>query len=123
VLLTLAGLRAGAERQAPPSGPGGGGGQPAACSPGGLEADLLLTADYPGQYLRGLQVMTNALAWVTDSPALTAGKGPDGDAFSIQFVELGFEAAAALVDMAGVKGCPFALLRVRGLSVGSNPDG
>ena len=48
-LVTLAGLRAGAERRAPPPGPAGSGRQPA----GALEADLLMTADYPGQYLRG----------------------------------------------------------------------
>jgi hypothetical protein len=100
-LVTLAALRAGA---------------------GALEADLLITADFPGQYLRGLRMMTAALAWADDNPVLTAGDAretPEAGRFTAQFADLGFEEAAALVGMAGVKGCPFAVLRLGGLSVGA----
>ena len=63
-------------------------------------------------------MMAAALDWVHDHPVLTAGKA-DADRFTVEFVDPGFEEAAALVDMAGVKGCPFALLRLRGLSAGA----
>jgi hypothetical protein len=103
-LVTLAALRAG---------------------PDALEADLLITADFPGQYLRGLRMMAAALAWAEDHPVLTAGDArdtPEAARFTVQFADLGFEEAAALVGMAGVKGCPFAVLRLGGLSVGAQTD-
>src|SRR3954447_10082579 len=59
-LVTLAALRAGAGRPdrdaAPPEGAGSGRERASA-----LEADLLITADFPGQYLRGLRMMAVAL--------------------------------------------------------------
>jgi len=116
-MVTLAGLRVGAGRGAPPPGPAASGHQPAAA----LEADILITADFPGQYIKGVRMMSAALDWVHDNPVL--GGGAPGAAepgrFTIAFVDLGFDDAASLVDMAGVKGCPFALLRLRGLSVGA----
>jgi hypothetical protein len=117
-LVTLAGLRAGAERRASPPDAAASGRQPA----GALEADLLLTADFPGQYLKGIRMMAAALDWVHDHPVLTAGKAPaavDTGRFTVGLVDPGFEEAASLVGMAGVKGCPFALLRLRGLSAGA----
>jgi hypothetical protein len=42
---------------------------------------------------------------------------------TIALMDPSFQEAAALVDMAGVKGCPFALLRLRGLSAGSPSEG
>jgi hypothetical protein len=122
VMLTLVALRAGVERRATLPEPAAGGRRQA----GALEADLLLTTDYPGQYLRGLGMMATALDWVQDNPVVTAGNAPDaGDAgrFTVGFADPGFEEAAALVDMAGVKGCPFAVLRLRGLSAGARVDG
>ena len=71
-------------------------------------------------------MMAAALDWVHDNPVLTAGKAPDAaeaGRFTVEFVDLGFEEAAALVGMAGVKGCPFALLRLRGLSAGAHAGG
>jgi hypothetical protein len=113
-LLTRASLRVGAGRVAP---------APAAA----LEADLLMTADFPGQYLKGLRMMAAALDWVQDDAVLSVGGAPadsgaDAPRFTVGFVELGFEEAASLVGMAGVKGCPFALLRLRGLSAGSRAE-
>ncbi|HYI63609.1 MAG TPA: Pvc16 family protein [Allosphingosinicella sp.] len=121
ILLTLAGLRGGAAaRNLPPARAQSG--APAERQAGALEADVLMTADYPGQYLRGLHMMTRALDWVHDNPVLSAGgaagAGAEADRFMVERVDLGYEEAAALVGMAGVKGAPFALLRLRGLSVG-----
>ena len=80
-----------------------------------------MTADFPGQYLKGIRMMAAALDWVHDHPVLTAGNAPgaaEAGRFTVEFVDPGFEEAASLVGMAGVKGCPFVLLRLRGLSVG-----
>jgi hypothetical protein len=118
VMLTLVGLRAGAEARVPPPEPPGSGRQPA----GAMEADLLMTTDYPGQYQRGLGMMATALDWVHDHPVVTAGKAPDAGEVIVGLIDPAFEEAAALVAMAGVKGCPFALLRLRGLSAGAQPD-
>jgi hypothetical protein len=121
-MVTLTGLRLGAEGRAAQPGPARGGRQPAAA----LEADLLITADFPGQYLKGIRMMAAALDWVHDNPVQDAGKAPgaaEAGRFTVEFVDLGFEEAAALVGMAGVKGCPFALLRLRGLSAGAQVDG
>jgi hypothetical protein len=121
-LVTLTGLRLGVERGAPPPpGPAGSGHQPA----GPLEADLLLTVDFPGQYLKGIRMMAAALDWVHGHPVLTAGDATGaGEAgrFTVELVDPGFEDAASLVGMAGVRGCPFALLRLRGLSAGAQAD-
>ena len=122
-LVTLTGLRAAAEPRAlPPREPAGGGHPPATA----LEADLLLTADFPGQYLKGIRMMAAALDWAHDQPVLTVGHAPgapDAGQFTVELVDPGFEAASALVGMAGVKGCPFALLRLRGLSAGARAHG
>jgi hypothetical protein len=123
-LVTLAALRAGAgrpDRDATPAQGAGSGGERA----GALEADLLITADFPGQYLRGLRMMAAALEWANDHPVLTAGDArdtPEAARFTVQFADLGFEDVAALVGMAGVKGCPFAVLRLGGLFVGAQAD-
>lgn len=120
-LVTLTGLRVGTERRAPHD-PAGSGRPPAAA----LEADLLMTADFPGQYTKGIRMMAAALDWVHDHPVLTTGNAPDASGanrFTVGLVDLGFEDAASLVGMAGVKGCPFALLRLRGLSAGAQADG
>jgi hypothetical protein len=120
-MVTLTGLHLGAGRGAPPSNPTASGRQPAAA----LEADLLLTADFPGQYVKGIRMMAAALDWLHDHPVLTAREADAADEgrFTVEFVDPGFEEAAALVDMAGVKGCPFALLRLRGLSAGGHAGG
>jgi hypothetical protein len=118
VLVTLAGLRAGAEGRPTLPGRAGVRRQPTI----GLEADLLVTTDFPGQYPKGVRIMTVTLDWVQDNPVLTAGDAVDADRFTIEFADLGFEEAAALVHMAGVKGCPFTLLRLRGLSAGSQAE-
>jgi hypothetical protein len=121
-LVTVTGLRLGDGRGAPPPGPAASERQPA----GALEADLLVTADFPGQYPKGVRMMAAALDWVHDNPVLDAASAPDAaeaGRFTIGFVDLGFEEAAALVGMAGVKGCPFALLRLGGLSAGAKTDG
>jgi hypothetical protein len=120
-LVTLAALHAGAGRPDPDAAPpeGAGSGRERASA---LEADLLITADFPGQYLRGLRMMAAALDWAHDHPVLTPGNSADAvepARFTVEFVGLGFEDAAALVAMAGVRGCPFAVLRLRGLSVGA----
>jgi hypothetical protein len=120
-LVTLAGLRVGAERGAPPPGAAGSAHHPA----GAMEADILVTADFPGQYLKGIRMMAAALDWVHDHPVLTAGHAPNAAAagrFTVGLMDPGFEEAASLVGMAGVKGCPFALLRLRGLSAGAQAD-
>jgi hypothetical protein len=117
-MVTLTGLRLGAGRGAPSHGPAAGGRQPA----GALEADILITADFPSQYVKGVRMMSAALDWVHDNPVLGAGKAADAaepGRFTIAFVDLGFDDAASLVGMAGVKGCPFALLRLTGLSAGT----
>ena len=113
-LVTLAGLRAAAALRAARPGPAEGGHQA-----GALEADVLLTADFPGQYLKGTRMMAAALDWAHDNPVQTAGKAPEAAGFTVELVDPGFAEAAALVNMAGVKGCPFALLRLRGLSAGT----
>ena len=113
-MVTLTGLRLGADGRAAQPGPAA------------LEADLLITADFPGQYLKGIRMMVAALEWVHDNPVLTARKATDAaeaGRFTIEFVDVGIEEAAAIVGMAGVKGCPFALLRLRGLSAGAQVDG
>ena len=117
VLVTLAGLRSGAERRAPPLDPGDG-----RQLAGLLEADLLVTADFPGQYLKGIRLMAAALDWVHDNPVVTAGPAPEASRLTIGLLDVAVEQAASLVDMAGVKGCPFALVRLRGLSVGGQID-
>ena len=114
-LVTLAGLRAAAELRAAPPGPAASGHHA-----GALEADLLLTADFPGQYLKGIRMMAAALDWAHDHPVLTAGSAPEAARFTVELIDPGFVEAAALVGMAGVKGCPFALLRLRGLSAGAS---
>jgi hypothetical protein len=121
-LVTLTGLRAGsASGRATPQQAASGAGQG-----GALEADLLITADCPGQYQKGLRMMAAALDWAHDHPVLTAGNSADAvepARFTVEFVDPGLEDAAALVAMAGVKGCPFAVLRLRGLSVGARAGG
>ena len=117
-LLTLAGLHLSPERRA--SAPIAAGGLLRAAT--GLEADLLLTADFPGQYLKGIRMMAAALDWMCDNPVLTASNAAaagESSQIAIVLAEPTLEEAAALVDMAGVKGCPFALLRVRGLGAGA----
>lgn len=117
-LLTLAGLHLSPDRWASP--PNAAAASPRAAT--ALEADLLLTADFPGQYLKSVRMMAAALDWICDNPVLTpANAAADGEASQIAIVlaEPSLEEAAALVDMAGVKGCPFALLRVRGLGAGA----
>jgi hypothetical protein len=117
-LVTLTSLRLAAARGAPPPGPTESRRQPA----GALEADILITADFPSQYIKGLRMMSAALNWVHDNPVLGAGSASEAaepGRFTIAFVDLGFDDAASLVGMAGVKGCPFALLRLSGLSVGT----
>jgi hypothetical protein len=117
-LVTLTSLRLGAGRGAASAGPAASGRQPA----GALEADILMTADFPGQYLKGVRMMSTALDWVHDNPVLGARNAPEATEagrFTIAFVDLGFDDAASLVGMAGVKGCPFALLRLTGLSAGT----
>lgn len=87
--------------------------------PASLEVSLLLTADFPGQYPKGVRMMAAALDWIYDDAVLVVGESR----LTVALVELGVEEAAALVEMAGVKGCPFALLRLRGLSAGgSTPE-
>jgi hypothetical protein len=70
-------------------------------------------------------MMAAARDWVHDDPVLTAGKaaGAGENRVTVELVDPGFEAAAALVGMAGVKGCPFLLLRLRGLSAGAPTHG
>ena len=118
VLVTLARLRAVTEGRLPQPGRAAVRRQPTI----GLEADLLLTTDFPGQYLKGVGMMAIALDWVQDHPVLTVADAVDAARFTLEFADLGFEEAAALVDMAGVKGCPFALLRLRGLFAGTQAD-
>ena len=117
-MVTLAGLHVGA---------GGGARSPGPTASGhrrmvALEADILITADFPGQYFKGVRMMSAALDWLHDNPVLGGGGASDAaepDRFTIAFVDLGFDDAASLVEMAGVKGCPFALLRLSGLSAGT----
>ena len=118
-MVTLAGLRTVAEGRAPQPGRAAVRRQPTI----GLEADLLLTTDFPGQYVKGVGMMAAALDWVQDHPVLKVSDAVDAERFTIEFADLGFEEAAALVGMAGVKGCPFALLRLRGLFAGTQADG
>jgi len=115
IMATLAGLRPVAGGRAPPLDPAGGGGQPA----GALEAELLVTADFPGQYLKGVRLMAAALDWVHDNPVVTTGPDADAGRLTVLLMDPGIEEAAALVEMAGVKGCPFVLLRLRGLTAGA----
>lgn len=117
ILLTLAAVRGDAEMERAAGRRVDGGAQA-----GPIEADVLMTADYPGQYLTGLQMMTRALDWVHDNAvqdAGGAGAGAEADPFMVYRVDLGHEEAAALVGMVGVKGAPFALVRLLGLSVGA----
>jgi hypothetical protein len=67
--------------------------------------------------MKGIRTTAAVLDCVHDHPVLTAGPAPGAageSRFTVEFIDPGFEAAAALVAMAGVKGCPFALLRLRG---------
>ena len=83
-LVTLTGLRLGAGRGAAPPGPAASGRQLA----GALEADLLLTADFPGQYLKGIRMMAAALDWVHDDPVLTSAStdpGSDGGPVTVEW--------------------------------------
>ncbi len=99
-------------------------GAPLPASPPIVDGDLLVTprrtrtADY-GECLRALSA---AIAWFHANPRLdVAGQPgfPAGDAVAIEQVQLTLDQLAAFIQACPTQGMPFALYRLRGMTIGA----
>ena len=113
-LLTLAAIRMDAARRNAP--PGRAGEAPWPSAP--LEADVLVTVN-DLDLARAAARLAALVAALHAAPVLIeAGDPTRNGAVTVELANLSYEEAAHVIGLAGIKGMPFALYRLRGIRAG-----